>query len=173
MRRTIGVAAVLAACGGVIVACAVDQGPVAPQAGVQFSRHSGGTATPVSFFVCNGNEGVSGSAVIGPLGGRLIFGPNMLSVPPGALLANTTISARMAMGDTIAVQLQPESLSFVVPATLQLSYATCNPQPTVPLQIIQVDDQLTQQIGSVSSSSQPETLVGYISRLGEYAVALK
>lgn len=94
-------------------------------------------------------------------------------MPPGALLANTTISAQMAMGDTIAVHLQPENLNFVIPATLQLSYAICNPQPTVPLQVLQVNDQLTQQIGSVSSSSQPELLVGSISHLGEYAVALK
>jgi hypothetical protein len=98
----------------------------------------------------------------------------MLSVPPGALLAPTSISAHTLAADTIAVQLQPEGLSFAVPATLMLSYAACVPQPTVPVQIIAVDDQMNSVLGTVPSmNSAPASVSGPISQLGDYAIGLK
>lgn len=175
MRRTVGLAAILAVCGGAMVACAVDQAPLAPQPDVRLSQHSGGAMTPVPFLVCNDNQSYGGSALIGPLGGRLVFGPHVLTVPAGALLIPTTITAQTLTRDTIAVQLQPESLAFALPATLQLSYMQCVPQPTEPVAIIAVNDQLNAQLGFVQPvpAFGQGAVAGAIAQLGAYAVATR
>ncbi len=174
------VAAVVAVSGAGLVACVADREPLAPQS-------TGGSATssptgvaqrgrlgnPLSFFVCHGNTPDSGSAVIGPLGGRVQFGPHELDVPPLALLAPTTITAHTLASDTIAVQLEPQGTHFLVPATLQLSYAQCNPQPTGTLSIVYVNDPLTTLLGLIESILDPSQhkVIGLITHFSMYVVA--
>jgi hypothetical protein len=186
MRRTRYVAlALAAACAAVLVACMGDQqSPLAPQSAslqspltqAQASLHPGGPQAndTISYFICHGNGGpYTGSAVIGPLGGRVVFGPHELDVPPAALLVPTTITAQTVPGDTIAVQFQPQGLTFLLPATLQLSYAQCNPQPTETLSIVYVDNLLDELLGLVESIMDPgaHKVIGLISHFSVYAIA--
>jgi hypothetical protein len=127
-----------------------------------------------TYFVCIGNTGPdSGSAVIGPLGGTVTFGPHELDVPPAALLTATTITARTLPGDTIAVQFQPQGLTFLIPATLQLSYAQCQTQPTQTLSIVYVNDLLNELLGLIESveDAGQKKVVGPVSHFSVYAIA--
>jgi hypothetical protein len=186
MRRTSCLAAVIAASLVGLVACMSDNQALAPQATSDGSLlspllgngHGGGlpllSGDSVSYFVCNGNGGPdSGSAVIGPLGGKVTFGPNELDVPPAALLSPTTITARTLPGDTIAVRFAPQGLTFLVPATLQLSYAQCQPQPTGTISVVYVNDLLNELLGLIESIDQPgqHRVVGLISHFSVYAIA--
>ena len=182
MRRTTSylAAATLAVCGAALVACVADRDPLAPataasslQASAPSVTQRGGLGNPLTFFVCHGNTPDSGSAVIGPLGGRVVFGPHELDVPPAALLVPTRITAHTLASDTIAVQFEPQGTHFLLPATLQLSYAQCNPQPTGTLSIVYVNDPLTKLLGLIESILDPSQhkVSGFISHFSVYAVA--
>lgn len=189
MRRRITtyVAAVVAvSCAG-LVACMGGDQPLAPQAANVASHQSaqntsqggllgllGGGNGRISYFVCNGNGGpYTGSSTIGPLGGRVVFGPHELDVPPAALLVPTTITAQTIPGDTIAVQFQPQGLTFILPATLQLSYAQCQPQPKGNLSIVYVNDLLDRLLGLIESILDPaqHKVIGLITHFSVYAIA--
>lgn len=133
-----------------------------------------GQSPSPQYFVCQGNGGpYSGSAVIGALGGQVTFGPHTLIVPPLALLKPTTITARTLPGDTIAVALQPQGLTFLLPATLELSYGQCQNQPDKPLSVVYVSDDLQwllQLINSIDLLGQKE-VTGSISHFSVYAAA--
>lgn len=188
MRRSTSVAALFAVTVAGLMACmGGGNQPVAPQGADDASLLSlklgsglGGGRQLLTlqgaptYFVCDGNTGPdSGSAVIGPLGGRVTFGPHELDVPPAALLSPTTISARTMPGDTIAVQFQPQGLTFLIPATLQLSYAQCQPQPTGTISIVYVNDLLSELLGLVESIDEPgqHKVIGPISHFSVYAAA--
>jgi hypothetical protein len=184
MRRTTYLATTLVVCGAALAACVSDQAPLAPQSGApkagadqsRLSYHPGGPlqVDTIWYFVCNGNGGpYTGSAVIGPLGGTVTFGPHELIVPPGALFTPTTITAQTLASDTIAVQFQPQGLTFAVPATLELSYAQCQQPPSETLSIVYVNDLLNQLLGLVQSVVDPgqQMVVGLISHFSAYAVA--
>jgi hypothetical protein len=129
---------------------------------------------PPSYFVCRGNGGpYSGSAVIGLLGGVVHFGPHELDLPPLAVLRPTLISARTIPGDTIAVAFQPQGQTFLVPASLQLSYAQCRPQPTKPLSILYVNNLLNNLLAIIESLDNPalHRVTGVINHFSVYAVA--
>lgn len=183
MRRTTHVAA-LVICGAGLVACMTEDAPLAPsstapsaQVSSPGSRDRGGLLplgnAPVSYFVCYGNTPDSGSALIGPLGGVVHFGPHELDVPPAALLTPTTITAHTLPGDTIAVRFEPQGLTFLLPATLQLSYAQCQPQPTQNLSIVYVNDLLNELLGLIQSIMDPthQKVIGFVSHFSVYAVA--
>ncbi len=182
MRRRTShlVAVVVAVFGAGLVACVADRQPLAPQSTSVSSAATpaavsqrGGLGDSLSFFVCKGNTPDSGSAVIGPLGGRLTFGPHELDVPPAALLAPTRITAHTIPGDTIAVQFEPQGTHFLLPATLQLSYAQCNPQPTGTLSIVYVNDPLTTLLGLIESILDPsqKKVIGLITHFSMYVIA--
>jgi hypothetical protein len=157
--------------------------PLAPQAASDASAKNTsqggllgllGGGQQISYFVCHGNGGpYTGSATIGPLGGRVVFGPHELDVPPAAVLVPTTITAQTIPGDTIAVQFQPQGLTFILPATLQLSYAQCQPQPKGNLSIVYVDDLLDKLLGLIESILDPaqHKVIGLITHFSLYAVA--
>jgi hypothetical protein len=187
MRRTSCLAAVIAASLVGLVACMSDNQALAPQPAGNGSLLSpvlgngqGGGGLPlqsgdsVSYFVCHGNGGPdSGSAVIGLLGGKVTFGPHELDVPPAALLKPTTITARTLPGDTIAVRFEPQGLTFLLPATLQLSYAQCQPQPTGTLSVVYTNDlldELLELIESIDERGQHK-VVGLINHFSVYAIA--
>jgi hypothetical protein len=107
------------------------------------------------------------------LGGQVTFGPHTLIVPPLAILTPTTITAKTQAGDTIAVAFQPQGLTFLLPATLELSYAQCQNQPNQPLSIVYVSNDLQwllQLITSIDLTGQKE-VTGSISHFSVYAAA--
>lgn len=188
MRRTTTyVAAFVAVCSAGLVACMGGDHPLAPLAASDASRPSaqnsnqgllggllGGGNNQIDYFVCHGNGGpYTGSATIGLLGGKVVFGPHELDVPPAALLVPTTITAQTIPGDTIAVHFEPSGTTFLLPATLRLSYAQCQPQPTEKLSIVCVNNLLDNLLGLVESILDPahHQVVGLITHFSVYAVA--
>ena len=98
-----------------------------------------------SLFVCAADTvAASDTATIGPLGGVINFGPHSLVVPPAALLAPTLITATAPADGHLTAVLQPEGLRFLLPATLTLGYAQCNPQPSNTLSIVYLNGPLGQ-----------------------------
>ncbi len=133
-----------------------------------------GQGPPPTYFLCQGNGGpYTGSAVIGPLGGQVTFGPHALLVPPLAVLKRTTITATSLPGDTIAVVLQPQGLQFLVPASLRLSYAQCQNQPGNSLSVVYVTDDLRWLLELITSINLPgqHEVTGTITHFSVYAAA--
>jgi hypothetical protein len=84
-------------------------------------------------FACPGDSVAhSGSAVIGPAGGRIAFGPHILIIPPAALLSRTTITATDPGNGHVSAVFAPEGLHFLVPAALSLNFGACTPAPDAP-----------------------------------------
>lgn len=98
-----------------------------------------------SLFVCAADSvAAADTAIIGPLGGTLTFGPNSLVIPPAALLTPTTITATVPADGHVTAVLEPSGLRFLVPAVLTLGYAQCNPQPSNTLSIVYLSGPLGQ-----------------------------
>ncbi|HVH66823.1 MAG TPA: hypothetical protein VM716_03070 [Gemmatimonadales bacterium] len=84
------------------------------------------TPGPTGLLRCAPLAAASVTQTIGPTGGTLYVGVHQLTVPAGALLAPTTITA-VAPSDTVnQIRFQPEGLVFLLPATLQMSYGNCD-----------------------------------------------
>jgi hypothetical protein len=186
-RITLG----LLASGGLMVACVGrdggDDSPLAPKTSESNSLVAPnpvrelpilpgllGQTPPPTYFICQGNGGpYTGSAVIGPLGGEVTFGPHALLVPPLAVLKRTTITATSLSGDTIAVVLQPQGLQFLVPATLRLSYSQCQNQPDKSLSMVYVSDDLRWLLELITSINLPgqHEVTGSITHFSVYAAA--
>ena len=66
--------------------------------------------------------------------------------PPAALLFTPTLIAlpRLRLDGHLTAVLQPEGLRFLLPATLTLGYAQCNPQPSNTLSIVYLNGPLGQ-----------------------------
>lgn len=125
-----GAALALLSCG--------EKTPVEPNAGL-----IGSLLGPTGLLRCTPLAADSVTQTIGPEGGTLTVGPHQLSVPAGALLVPTTITA-VAPSDTVnAVRFQPEGLVFLQSPTLQMSYANCDGLGAlVPKQIVYASDAL-------------------------------
>jgi hypothetical protein len=187
MRSITRTTAALIVVGGTLVACMNSDRLLAPRSADAVAERASGTkpsadllglnlfgSPPPSYFVCHGNGGpYTGSAVIGLLGGVVHFGPHELDLPPLAVLRPTLISARTIPGDTIAVSFQPQGQTFLVPATLQLSYAQCRPQPSKPLTILYVNNLLNNLLAIIESLDNRalHRVTGVISHFSVYAVA--
>jgi hypothetical protein len=129
---------------------------------------------PPPFFGGTKNGGpYHGSATIGPKGGMVVFGPHGLSVPAGALTVPTLITANSYGGDTLAVQFQPQGLTFLVPATLGLSYKHCKNVPDSGLYMVYVNNGLTTEFAMVPSQDHrfKDYLIGDIPHFSVYAAA--
>lgn len=98
-----------------------------------------------SLFVCAADSVVAAdTAIIGPLGGTLNFGPHSLLIPPGALLTPTAITATAPADGHLTAVLEPSGLHFLLPAVLTLGYSQCNPQPSNALSIAYLNGPLGQ-----------------------------
>jgi hypothetical protein len=153
---------------------AVQMGPGAHDAMDAAAAKQPAPLPPPSFFVCKHNGGpFHGSATIGPKGGLVIFGPHSLSVPAGALSIPTLIAANAYGGDTLAVQFQPQGLTFQVPATLGLSYKHCSAPADSSLYMVYVNNGLSTEFAMVPSTDHrlKDYLVGNISHFSVYAAA--
>jgi hypothetical protein len=82
-------------------------------------------------LACSITAPLSGSATIGPEGGMLFVGRNVLIVPPGALTERTEISGTVAAGNEFQIDFQPHGLQFKKPAGLVLDMSSCADAPNV------------------------------------------
>jgi hypothetical protein len=128
---------------------------------------------PTGLLRCSPLAADSVTQTIGPAGGTLSVGPHQLTVPAGALLEPTTITA-VAPSDTVnAVRFQPEGLVFLQPSTLSMSYANCDLQGSVaPKQIVYVDDALNVlvELGS-SDDALSQRVTSQLQHFSTYAIA--
>jgi hypothetical protein len=120
-----------------LLSCA-ERTPVEPNANL-----IGSLLGPAGMLRCTPLAADSVTQTIGPAGGTLTVGPHQLSVPAGALLVPTTITA-VAPSDTVnEVRFQPEGLVFLRSPTLRMSYANCDGLGAlVPKQIVYASDAL-------------------------------
>jgi hypothetical protein len=137
------------------------------------SRTRGGSDS-LSLFACAADSiADSASAVIGPLGGQIQFGPHTLVVPPGALLRSTTITATAPGDGYVDAVFQPEGLHFLVPAQLTLTYAQCSPAPDHQPSITYLQSLLGDILDILPSLDNPSKgqVVAPITHFSVYAVA--
>jgi hypothetical protein len=115
----------------------------------------------------------SASAVIGPLGGQIKFGPHTLIVPPGALLRSTTITATTPGNGYVDAVFQPEGLHFLLPAQLTLTYAQCSPAPDHRPSITYLQSLLGDILELLPSLDNPSKgqVVAPITHFSVYAIA--
>lgn len=115
----------VAALGSLVLACGetapvgVGTAPAAPPARLDWQN------PPIGLLQCTPLPYDSTTQTIGPEGGAIQAGPQVLRIPPGALADSVTITM-VAPSDTVnRVRFQPEGLTFAYPARLTMSYANC------------------------------------------------
>lgn len=101
-------------------------------------------------LACNIVAPLSGSATIGPEGGLLYVGRNLLIVPPGALTQPVTLSGTVPTGNQFLIDFQPHGLQFKKPAGLVLDMSSCGTAPNV----VYLDEQggILQRITAIFSN---------------------
>jgi hypothetical protein len=151
------------------VACGEHASPTSPsQPSVLASRRSGNEDN-VAECVIPFDYNVS--ARIGPRGGKLELGrDNALVFPPGALLRETTITAHVPAGHVAKVQFAPEGLTFVVPASLTMSYSACI-TPTLGVKVVYLRADSIVEVEPSVSNPRTQTVTATISHFSSYAVA--
>jgi hypothetical protein len=129
----------------VALAC-TDRSPtsVAPVAPPPQADLIGSLLGATGLLKCSALPYASSTRTIGPLGGSISAGPHTLVIPPGALLAPTTITMTAPTGLGVnAVKFQPEGLRFITPAALTMSYSNCSLLGKIlPKRIAYTDDHL-------------------------------
>jgi len=129
----------------VALAC-TDRSPtsVAPVAPPPQADLIGSLLGATGLLKCSALPYASSTRTIGPLGGSISAGPHTLVIPPGALLAPTTITMTAPTGLGVnAVKFQPEGLRFAAPAILTMSYSNCSLLGKIlPKRIAYTDDHL-------------------------------
>src|SRR5882672_7010525 len=111
-----------------VIASCSDRAPTAP-APVPAPDASliGDLLRPTGLLKCSPLPAASATQTIGPGGGSITVGPHVLWIPPGALAAPTSITARIVTGQGVnAIAFQPEGLRFQTAAALTMSYANCS-----------------------------------------------
>jgi hypothetical protein len=128
---------------------------------------------PTGLVRCRPLAADSVTQTIGPAGGTLSVGAHQLTVPAGALLEPTTITAVAPFSPVIQVRFQPQGLVFLLPATLQMSYQNCNGlAQLVPKQIAYTTDDLNILELLVSSDDLlSQRITAPLQHFSTYAVA--
>jgi hypothetical protein len=111
------------------------------------------------------------SARIGLKGGHLDLGDhNTFVVPPGALLRDTTITARIPQGTQAKVQFSPQGLKFLAPAVLTLNYSPCV-TPTFDVNVAYLQADTVVEVVPSVNDPLTKTVKGFVSHFSSYAVA--
>jgi hypothetical protein len=93
----------------------------------------------------------SATRVIGPMGGALRFGDNVLEIPAGALDSAVSITAMAPQSQYLVVDLSPHGLRFAVPASLSMGYGPCGWSDSA-FHVDYLSDDLTQVLEEEPSS---------------------
>ena len=121
---------------------------------------------------CSRRETQTGIATIGPSGGTLVVGNNLLVVPPGALLAATSISGTVSAGPIAVIHLEPSGLQFKRPAGLVLDATGCALSDDDVPDVVYLDDggQIIERIEAVFVPSM-HRVVAPITHFSGYSIA--
>jgi hypothetical protein len=140
------IASAIFACGDAITA---PRGP-------EFARV---TVKPPVFTRCANQPFEATSGLIGPRGGRLKAGGQVLIVPPGALKTTTLITMETPAGTMRRVVFGPEGLTFAAdnPAHLVMSYRDCTVAPDADQAVAYVNESLV-ILETTPSVSDPASL---------------
>jgi hypothetical protein len=168
-------ALVVALCLSIALACG-DHTPTAVQAPAPQPEASliGGLLGPTGLLRCSNLPYASSTQTIGSLGGSISAGPHTLVIPPGALLAPTSITMTAPTGLGVnAVKFQPEGLRFVAPAVLTMSYSNCSLLGKIlPKRIAYTDDNLNILYYLLSLDNLlSKRVTGKVDHFSDYVVA--
>jgi hypothetical protein len=124
--------------------CTSDSTPLGPSAGEQQNDPSFGLIGDLTDGLTDVTESVVGTLgsvtdvlvcsrlpyaettrEIGPDGGIILVGRNVLVIPRGALSRRVTITAEQISGSANSVRFSPEGLQFERPAVLTMNYENC------------------------------------------------
>ena len=124
-------------------------------------------------LVCPTDVSYTASKKIGPWGGTLRVGPHTLTVPAGALSADTWITATAPKGKYAELQFQPHGLQFKRDVAVTISYAQCGllnfSRPPV---IVYTDDNRTiLEILESTLNRRNETITGKTDHFSSYILA--
>jgi hypothetical protein len=107
-----------------LVSCS-DSSPTGLPAANSRADLIGSLLSRTGLLGCSAMPYDSVAQTVGPLGGSIAIGPHTLTIPPGALSQQVTITA-VAPSDTVnTVRFGPQGLQFQKPALLAMSYANC------------------------------------------------
>jgi hypothetical protein len=127
----------------------------------------------VGLLTCAPLPTASVTQTVGPLGGVINVGPHTLSIPPGALLSDVSITAVAPSDSVNRVVFEPAGLEFEEPASLTMAYGNCK-QAIVPFpkRIAYTDDLLVilEYIQSVDDQ-QTQRVTGRLDHFSSYAAA--
>jgi hypothetical protein len=124
-------------------------------------------------LVCSVDRSYTASKKIGPWGGTLRVGPHTLTVPAGALSADTWITATAPRGSYAQVQFQPHGLTFKRDVTLSISYEQCGLlNRSNPPVIVYADDKLNiLEVLRSTIDTRNETITGKTDHFSSYILA--
>jgi hypothetical protein len=128
----------------VLVACGVESLPSGPSSvgtadEIPGADSSADRPTPL-LYTCETPDCGSVTKVIGPAGGEINLGPHSLKVPAESLDRDVAITAAVAAGQHVRIELQPHGLQFAKPASLTLNYEHCSSRPPKARYVAYVDD---------------------------------
>ncbi len=166
----LGATAVLVSCG--------ESSPVSPRPRgllprASLSGYLAQVGENADLLDCSNLPDANVKQTIGPPGGVLNVGPHTLSVPAGALSDWVTISAVSGSNKKNGIKFKPEGLVFRKPASLTLSYATCDLFGSLaPKRITYIDDMVVilEKLPSVDDP-RAQTVSAQLRHFSEYAVA--
>jgi len=137
IRRLILPCVAALAAGAVTLACNAESATNPAASAPRLDRDEGDS--PGQIVACTKREHQIGSAVIGPRGGTLLVGSNMLIVPPGALTRHTLITGVVPEGNAAAIHFEPSGLQFRKPVALFLNASGCEFPEDMP-DVVYFDD---------------------------------
>jgi len=123
------------------------------------------------FPVCGPLPWSGSTAIVGPEGGTLRFGPHALRIPRGALSQYTVVTVEAPVSNYLEVRLSPEGLLFQEEPALTLSHAHCAFAQIAPYRLAFVDaagDVL--ELPSSHDDRERAELLGWIRRISRHAV---
>jgi hypothetical protein len=128
---------------------------------------------PSPLLLCRPLDYDGEAAIIGPEGGELRFGPHRLTIPAGALLTRTVVTAEAPTSLMVTADFSPHGLQFQKDVELRLDYDHCT-QPLLPgaFRVVYLDDLLRILETPPSEDYRSSRWIrGWLRHFSKYAVA--
>jgi hypothetical protein len=177
LKHAVRFAVGLVAAGLVVAACTQDSIPSAPHDDPLRAQTTPVSQTiPVGLTVsglvrCTPRAALEDSALLGPSGGVLRVGRNMLLVPGGALATPTMIRAVVPSDTVASIRLYPSGLRFQKAVLLKLSYFNCDTLGLTTRRLVYTNDALdVLEVHFANDRADRAFVRGHIRHFSRYAV---